>query len=102
MNHGQRTSTAMEPQSPLADAFPPPRSWSNLEHGWPAPRHRFAFVVATLNGADAIGATITACSRQADTFVVSDGSTDDTAEVARRRRSLFMTWAICPDDEERS
>ncbi|MET0908740.1 MAG: glycosyltransferase family 2 protein [Ilumatobacteraceae bacterium] len=84
MSHGQRTETASGPRSPLADAFPAPRSWSNLEHGWPAPRHRFAFVVASLNGAGAIGATITACSGQADTFVVSDGSTDNTAEVARR------------------
>ena len=47
MSHGQRTETASEPQSPPADALPRPRSWSNFEHGWPAPRHRFAFVVAT-------------------------------------------------------
>ncbi len=43
----------------------------------------FAFVVATLNGAATIAATVAACARQADTFVVSDGSTDDTVGVAR-------------------
>jgi poly-beta-1,6-N-acetyl-D-glucosamine synthase len=43
----------------------------------------FAFVVATLNGAKTIAASVAACARQADTFVVSDGSTDDTVAVAR-------------------
>jgi poly-beta-1,6-N-acetyl-D-glucosamine synthase len=43
----------------------------------------FAFVVATLNGVATIAPTVTACARQADTFVVSDGSTDGTVEVAR-------------------
>jgi len=42
----------------------------------------FAFVVATLNGATTIAATVAACARQADTFVVSDGSTDDTGGAA--------------------
>jgi cellulose synthase/poly-beta-1,6-N-acetylglucosamine synthase-like glycosyltransferase len=43
----------------------------------------FAFVIATLNGASTISATVAACARQADTFVVSDGSTDDTVGTAR-------------------
>jgi poly-beta-1,6-N-acetyl-D-glucosamine synthase len=42
----------------------------------------FAFVIATLNGAATIGTTVAACARQADTFVVSDGSTDDTVGAA--------------------
>jgi poly-beta-1,6-N-acetyl-D-glucosamine synthase len=42
----------------------------------------FAFVVATLNGATTIAATVAACEHQADTFVVSDGSTDDTVGAA--------------------
>ena len=84
MSHGQRTATATERREPTVDAFPPPRSWNDQSHGWPEPRHRFAFVVATLNGAGTVGPTTTACARQADTFVVSDGSTDDTAAVARR------------------
>jgi poly-beta-1,6-N-acetyl-D-glucosamine synthase len=43
----------------------------------------FAFVVATLNGAATIATTVAVCARQADTFVVSDGSTDDTVQIAR-------------------
>ncbi len=45
-------------------------------------RTRFAFVIATLNGEATIAATVRECARQADTFVVSDGSTDGTARVA--------------------
>src|SRR5262245_26338640 len=37
-----------------------------------------AFVVASFNGAATIAATVAACARQAHTFVVSDGSADDT------------------------
>ncbi len=48
----------------------------------PAPTPRFAFVIATLNGARTVGPTVTTCARQADTYVVSDGSTDDTVGVA--------------------
>jgi cellulose synthase/poly-beta-1,6-N-acetylglucosamine synthase-like glycosyltransferase len=46
------------------------------------PAASFAFVIATLNGAGSIAGTVAACARQADTFVVSDGSTDDTVGVA--------------------
>ncbi len=46
------------------------------------PAASFAFVIATLNGASTIAATVAACARQADTFVVSDGSTDDTVGAA--------------------
>jgi cellulose synthase/poly-beta-1,6-N-acetylglucosamine synthase-like glycosyltransferase len=42
----------------------------------------FAFVIATLNGASTIASTVAACAGQADTFVVSDGSTDDTVGTA--------------------
>jgi len=45
-------------------------------------RRRFAFVVATLDGAATIAGTVRACAQQADTFVVSDGSTDDTVAIA--------------------
>jgi hypothetical protein len=38
-------------------------------------------VIATLNGAVSIAGTVAACARQADTFVVSDGSTDDIVGV---------------------
>jgi poly-beta-1,6-N-acetyl-D-glucosamine synthase len=50
--------------------------------GSSTPRVSFAFVIATLNGAATISATVAACARQADTFVVSDGSTDDTVGMA--------------------
>ena len=46
------------------------------------PTASFAFVIATLNGASTVAGTVAACARQADTFVVSDGSTDDTVGVA--------------------
>ena len=49
----------------------------------PGERTSFAFVVATLNGAATVATTVAACARQADTFVVSDGSTDDTVGQAR-------------------
>lgn len=42
----------------------------------------FAFVIATLNGASTIASSVRACSRQGDTFVVSDGSIDDTVGVS--------------------
>lgn len=47
------------------------------------PRMRVAVLVASLNGASTIGETIASARGQADVFVVSDGSTDGTAEVAR-------------------
>ncbi len=43
----------------------------------------FAFAIATFNGAATIASTVAVCSRQADTYVVSDGSVDDTVGVAR-------------------
>lgn len=42
-----------------------------------------AVLVASKNGAATIGTTVLSAVEQADTYVVSDGSTDDTAEVAR-------------------
>jgi len=42
----------------------------------------YAFVIATLNGASTIASSVRVCSSQADTYVVSDGSTDDTVAVA--------------------
>jgi biofilm PGA synthesis N-glycosyltransferase PgaC len=44
---------------------------------------RVAILIATRNGENTIEATIASAIRQADVYVVSDGSTDDTAEVAR-------------------
>lgn len=42
----------------------------------------FAFVVATLNGAQTVAKTVEACAAQADTYLVSDGSRDETVNVA--------------------
>ncbi len=42
-----------------------------------------AVLVASKDGAATIGTTVLSAVEQADTYVVSDGSTDDTAEVAR-------------------
>jgi cellulose synthase/poly-beta-1,6-N-acetylglucosamine synthase-like glycosyltransferase len=42
-----------------------------------------AILIATRNGENTIEATIASAIRQADVYVVSDGSTDGTAEVAR-------------------
>ena len=44
---------------------------------------RVAVVVASRNGASSIGDTIRSARGQADVYVVSDGSTDTTPEVAR-------------------
>jgi poly-beta-1,6-N-acetyl-D-glucosamine synthase len=55
---------------------------AGLAAGSSTPPASFAFVIATLNGAATIAATVAACARQADTFVVSDGSTDDAAGTA--------------------
>ena len=41
-------------------------------------------LIASKDGAATIGATIDRCRLQADVYVVSDGSGDDTVEVARR------------------
>jgi poly-beta-1,6-N-acetyl-D-glucosamine synthase len=47
-------------------------------------RHRTAVLIACKNGEKTIGTTIASVAEQADVYVVSDGSTDDTALVARR------------------
>jgi len=47
----------------------------------PGPK-TFAFVIATLNGASTVASSVRVCSSQADTYMVSDGSTDDTVDVA--------------------
>lgn len=44
----------------------------------------FAFVIATLNGENSVAKAVSVCSRQAPTYVVSDGSTDRTEQVARQ------------------
>ena len=46
-------------------------------------RHATAVLIACKNGEGTIGATVRSAASQADVFVVSDGSTDRTAEVAR-------------------
>lgn len=46
-------------------------------------RRRTAVLIACKNGASTIGPTIESTVDQADVYVVSDGSTDDTAGVAR-------------------
>lgn len=48
-----------------------------------ANERRVAVLVASKNGAATVGATVRSAVHQADVFVVSDGSTDDTARVAR-------------------
>jgi biofilm PGA synthesis N-glycosyltransferase PgaC len=45
--------------------------------------HRVAILVASHNGSGSIAATIESARGQADVYVVTDGCTDDTAEVAR-------------------
>lgn len=40
-------------------------------------------MIASLNGAGSLGTTVAACAAQADTYVVSDGSTDGTYDVAK-------------------
>ena len=46
-------------------------------------RHRTAALIACKNGEATIGGVVRSAVDQADVFVVSDGSTDRTAEVAR-------------------
>ncbi len=46
-------------------------------------RHTTAVLIACKNGEATIGNTVRSAATQADVFVVSDGSTDRTAEVAR-------------------
>jgi len=47
------------------------------------PQHTTAILIACKNGERTIGHTVRSAASQADVFVVSDGSTDRTAEVAR-------------------
>lgn len=47
-------------------------------------RHTTAVLIACKNGEATIGNTVRSAATQADVFVVSDGSTDRTAEVARQ------------------
>jgi poly-beta-1,6-N-acetyl-D-glucosamine synthase len=46
-------------------------------------RHRVAVLIACKNGAGTIGNSVRSAAGQADVYVVSDGSDDETAEVAR-------------------
>ncbi|HEY1370149.1 MAG TPA: glycosyltransferase family 2 protein [Gaiellaceae bacterium] len=46
-------------------------------------RHRVAVLIACKNGAATIGNSVRSAADQADVYVVSDGSDDETAEVAR-------------------
>lgn len=56
--------------------------WAARGHADPQDPPTFAFVVATRDGARTSTKTVEVCSRQADMFVVSDGSVDDVVEGA--------------------
>lgn len=49
-----------------------------------------AVLVASKNGAGSIGDTVRSAVGQADVYVVSDGSTDDTADVARAAGAVVL------------
>jgi biofilm PGA synthesis N-glycosyltransferase PgaC len=53
-------------------------------------RHTTAVLIACKNGEATIGNAVRSATRQADVFVVSDGSDDRTAEVARRAGALVL------------
>ncbi|MGZ4355934.1 MAG: glycosyltransferase family 2 protein [Gaiellaceae bacterium] len=53
-------------------------------------QHRTAVLIACKNGEATIGGVIRTAIDQADVFVVSDGSTDETAEVARRAGAAVL------------
>ena len=57
-------------------------------------RHRTAVLIACRNGEATIGGVIRSASRQADVFVVSDGSTDRTAEEARRAGAAVLVREV--------
>lgn len=56
-------------------------------------RGRAAVIVATRNGARTIDATVRSAAGQAHVYVVSDGSTDDTATVARAAGAAVLELA---------
>lgn len=47
-------------------------------------------LIATKNGAETIGETVRQCALQADVFVISDGSTDGTAEIAEEAGATVL------------
>lgn len=51
---------------------------------------RVGVLVATKDGAGSIAATVESVSEQADVYVVSDGSTDDTVAVAREAGAYVL------------
>jgi poly-beta-1,6-N-acetyl-D-glucosamine synthase len=53
-------------------------------------QQRTAVLIACKNGGATIGRTIESAVGQADVYVVSDGSTDDTAAVARRAGAAVL------------
>lgn len=70
-------------------------------HGWrivyrrpeppkPVFEPRVAVLVATKNGSSSVRDTIASVRGQADVYVVSDGSTDDTADVAREAGAYVL------------
>jgi poly-beta-1,6-N-acetyl-D-glucosamine synthase len=54
------------------------KGWRRLPRG-----HRVAVLIACKNGAETIANSVASAIEQADVYVVSDGSTDETADVAR-------------------
>jgi cellulose synthase/poly-beta-1,6-N-acetylglucosamine synthase-like glycosyltransferase len=57
-------------------------------------RHRTAVLVACKNGEATIGGVVRSAIEQADVFVVSDGSTDHTAEEARLAGAAVLTREV--------
>lgn len=57
-------------------------------------RFRIALVIPALNEAASIAAVVAVARRYGQCIVVNDGSTDDTAEVARAAGALVVTHAV--------
>lgn len=51
-------------------------------------------LIATRNGADTLASTIASAAGQADVYVVSDGSTDDTARIAEQSGAKVLALSV--------
>lgn len=57
-------------------------------------RREVAVLIATRNGADTLASTIASAAGQADVYVVSDGSTDDTARIAEESGAKVLALSV--------
>jgi biofilm PGA synthesis N-glycosyltransferase PgaC len=60
----------------------------------PAPAPSVAVLIASKDGASTIGDTVASAAGQADVFVVSDGSTDDTVAVAEAHGAKVLALQV--------